>query len=562
MTDHPIPLEALAAHLGVVGKTGSGKSFMARGLVERLLDEGRRVCIVDPTGVWWGLKSDFAGEGPGYPVAIFGGDHADVPLSVGAAGALAEIVAARNFPAIIDISDFTMTERYQFGEAFFRVLHRHNRQPLHLVIDEADELARQQPMPEQRRVLHEVDRLVRRGRVRGFRILFITQRPAVLHKNVLTQANALVMMRLPAPQDRKAVEEWVKGQADEKVGRKLVSSLSGLKQGEGWFWAPEIEILERAVFPMIRTFDSMRAPGDGEEVAEPVNVADVDLSEIRHAFAEAEAEAAENDPKALRARIAELERRAKQGIDAAAVAAARQEGWKEGVANGRLAGMQMMMGRVDNLLMAETKIQQACNDFRETVDGMRKLMKGQPHAVSSPAMIDHQPAASQPSEDPGRLTVDTNAELGPERRILKVLAQQHPARVTDAQWATLAQMKRTGGTWSTYKSRLRTRGLVEQDGGLWGCTDAGFAAAGSVDPVPSDPAALLEMWCAKKAIGGAGRLLRLLVERGPMTRLELANAADMTVTGGTFGTYLSRLRSNGLIRDGAGYLEAAPELVG
>lgn len=40
-------------HLAVFGKTGSGKTYAAKGIVERLLQCCRRVCIVDPTGVWW-----------------------------------------------------------------------------------------------------------------------------------------------------------------------------------------------------------------------------------------------------------------------------------------------------------------------------------------------------------------------------------------------------------------------------------------------------------------------------------------------------------------------------
>ena len=49
---HPIPDAVLTQHLAVLGKTGSGKSYLTRSIVERLLDAGRRVCIVDYTGVW------------------------------------------------------------------------------------------------------------------------------------------------------------------------------------------------------------------------------------------------------------------------------------------------------------------------------------------------------------------------------------------------------------------------------------------------------------------------------------------------------------------------------
>jgi molybdopterin-guanine dinucleotide biosynthesis protein len=44
-------------HIAVLGKTGSGKTFAVKGIVEHLLERGRRVGIVDPTGAWWGLRS-------------------------------------------------------------------------------------------------------------------------------------------------------------------------------------------------------------------------------------------------------------------------------------------------------------------------------------------------------------------------------------------------------------------------------------------------------------------------------------------------------------------------
>ena len=409
-----IPLEALSQHLAVIGKTGTGKSFAARGLVEQLLDEGRRVCIVDPTGVWFGLKSNAKGDGPGYPVAIFGGDHADVAITVGAAKALGQIIAERNLPAVIDVSDFNMTERYQFGEAFFRSLHAANRAPLHLILDEADEFARQQPLPEQRRVLHEVDRIVRRGRVRGFRVVFITQRPAVIHKNVLTQANAMIAMRLTSPQDRKAFDEWIKGQADEAQGREVAGSLSSLKRGEGWVWAPELGILDRVTFPPIRTFDSMRAPADGETVAEPVNLADVDLSEIRDAFADAEAEARANDPKALKAEITALKRQLggqqPQGASAAeiemAVDAAYQRGYKEGAAEEWKRGSSVV--RAEVTVIAQDS-QAVSNRLTALVSAIEKISKD---AVNSAPVVQPRPVQSIPPKSPPRAKLVAPAANG------------------------------------------------------------------------------------------------------------------------------------------------------
>jgi hypothetical protein len=39
--------------IAIVGTAGSGKTYAAKGFVERLLESGARFAIVDPLGVWW-----------------------------------------------------------------------------------------------------------------------------------------------------------------------------------------------------------------------------------------------------------------------------------------------------------------------------------------------------------------------------------------------------------------------------------------------------------------------------------------------------------------------------
>src|ERR1700678_3662798 len=67
-------------HIAILGKTGCGKTFTAKGFAELLLAKKQRVCILDPTGVWWGLRSDKTGKRPAFPIYVFGGEHADLPL--------------------------------------------------------------------------------------------------------------------------------------------------------------------------------------------------------------------------------------------------------------------------------------------------------------------------------------------------------------------------------------------------------------------------------------------------------------------------------------------------
>src|SRR5262249_48831485 len=154
-------------------------------IVERLLDAGRRVCIIDYTGVWFGLRSTADGKKAAYPVVIFGGEHADVPLNDAAGPTLARIVADGNRPCIIDLDGMTVGAQQRFATAFFEELYRLNSKPLHLVIEEIDEFAPQQGAPGTERMMSAVARIFQRGRRKGFKAIAITQRPQNLHKRVL-----------------------------------------------------------------------------------------------------------------------------------------------------------------------------------------------------------------------------------------------------------------------------------------------------------------------------------------------------------------------------------------
>ena len=57
-------------------------------------------------------------------------------------------------------------------------------------------------------------------------------------------------------------------------------------------------------------------------------------------------------------------------------------------------------------------------------------------------------------------------------------------------------------------------------------------------------------------------MLDVLIDRYPagVSRAELAQAVDMEATSGTFSTYLSNLRSNGLTTEYSGPITADPIL--
>src|ERR1700733_4721581 len=241
----------------------------------------RRVLFLDPLSVWWGLKSGADGKAPGFPIPVFGGPHADIPLHDAAGPIIGELIYSTGISAVLDMGQMRKAEQARLVTDLLDYLYPLNRDPLWLVLEEADAFAPQQPMGELNRVLGEVDRIARRGRNFGWRLIAITQRPAKLNKDVLTQLSTLVALGVTSPQDRDAIKAWVDGNADREQAREVYDSLAKLGVGEGWIWAPDHDILERVRFPAIRTLDTSKTPKAGEvRITAPV-MAEANVANIK-----------------------------------------------------------------------------------------------------------------------------------------------------------------------------------------------------------------------------------------------------------------------------------------
>jgi hypothetical protein len=333
----PLPDEALDDRLFFGGTAGSGKTYNAMGRVERLLDRKARAVIPDPLGVWWGLRQMASGQ-PGYDVVIFGGPHGDLPLNEFAGALIGETVAGMKESCILDLSELgTKAAERRFMLAFLTALYRGTAgEPLHVVFDEADMWAPERLLDkegEAAKLLGMMETLVRRGRVKGFIPWLISQRPAVVSKNVLSQVDGMVIFKLTSSQDRDAIGNWVEGQADKATWRQMYGDLATMERGHGVVWLPARGILETVRFPPKHTLDSSRTPKRGEKVIR-TELKAIDLGALKERLGKVEAEVKANDPKALKARIRELEaevaRKPGAAVDQTAIEAARQAGYADG----------------------------------------------------------------------------------------------------------------------------------------------------------------------------------------------------------------------------------------
>lgn len=331
----------------------------------------------------------------------------------------------------------------------------------------------------------------------------------------------------------------------------MAASLPGLPRGEAWYWSPAIgDVFERFAVRRRRTFDSSASPKPGQAARLPRVLAPVDKARLGEQLAAVAAEAAANKPDRLRARIAELERQlAASAKPAAPDRAAIEAAVREALAQRGTHYERVLTDLRDNLNGLPEVLREAAGDIALALDAAERSRR----SVADGAKTEPRTFQTQEPNGGGRARVRPDgAAAAPaerigsgERRMLDVLVSRSPMRLTEAQWATLAGMKRSGGTWGTYKSRLRVAGMIEQDGQYFRASDKAMDLFGGSAAPPGDA---IGEW--KRKLGsGPARMIDALLEHGPLERERLAEVCGLTANAGTFGTYLSRLRSNGLVRD-------------
>lgn len=564
--EHPLPDAALDGRLCVVGISGSGKSTTAKGGVERLLEQGRRVCIVDLLDGWWGLRLGRDGKSPAFPVAIFGGLHGDLPLTEHAGALIGQAVAQSEGSTIVSLAELDGdAPRRRFALAFFDALHKANRAPLHLIVDEADFYAPQQPVKDGPgpMLLNRVKEIAARGRMRGFRLWSITQRPAKLHKDVMSQADTLVAMQLTSSQDRGALKAWIGDQGDESVGAGILRALPSLKRGEGVVWSPRLGVLETTHFPLPETYDSSRTPEYGETAAS-VDLKPVDLGALRENLGKVEAEVKANDPATLRAEVARLKTElAKKAGNAtnAELQEAQADGVQQGLAEATGHCRDALRVQVQRLQdVAQKAVLAAAEEMKAAAEWVCPRA-GRP--TPTPGITHRQEPYSPPAVTPAvirdaarameRAAPKPSVEgvRGPMQRILDACAWWEAVgvnRPSKVQVAVVANYSPGGGAFNNPLGRLRSMGFVEPAiDGTVSLMALGRAAAHN----PTIPPTTADLHQRAMAIlnGPQQRILAPLLAKYPlsMPKAVLAEAAGYSPDGGAFNNPLGSLRSLGFI---------------
>jgi hypothetical protein len=547
-----LPLDVVTDTVGVLAMKGSGKTYTALVLLEQMVGASLPVVALDPVGVFWGLRSSADGRGPGLPVILLGGRHADAPLEPGAGRAVADFIIAERQPTVLDLSEFrSKAEQQRFTREFLERLYDANRDALHVMIDEADDIAPQRPFGDEARLLRAVEVLVRRGRARGLGCTLITQRAAVLNKNVLTQVSMLILGRTIAPQDRKAIEAWVEVHGTPEQKAALLGSLAALPTREKWVWSPDRGIFVRVAIAARTTFDSSATPKVGSVRVEPKQLAAVDLDGLRRRIADTLERSKVDEPRTLRARVLQLE---------AELRAARAK--MERTAIDR--EMHRALGQFAVTLASSGDYQKAADEVVRGIERLRvELVPAK--APASP------PAAAPPWQPaPGRWAFRTNGAayrgtdplarpgaggLGERDRrlgkcelaLLHVLAQRAPNPTKRSQLAILSGYSGRSSGFANAIGALRSAHLVGGSRDAIHVTKAGAAAAGDVPPLPRGRE-LLSYWATRLGRCEAA-ILGVLADHYPaeVPRLELAKLTGYSATSSGFANAIGRLRTLALV---------------
>lgn len=530
-----LPVEAATETFAILGKRGSGKTSTAVVLVEQLVNAGQPVVVLDPVGVWWGLRSSASGTDEGLPVVIFGGDHADVPLERTAGELIANVIIDQRISAVLDLSHLSKTAARTFVADFLERLYHRNREALHVVVDEADLFAPQRAVRGAERLLGSMEDMVRRGRARGIGVTLITQRPASLHKDVLSQAEVLVTLRMTGPRDVAAIDEWVRLHADEDEARTVKASLPSLAIGEAWFWSPGwLSILQRVQVRKRATFDSSATPKAGQRVRAPKRMAAVDIAALGEQIAATVEKAKADDPRALRAHVADLERQL----------AEKPEPVIQRVEVPVLA--EDLVIRLEGVLDDLKKHgQQAVDVSQDMLDQLRRWAdKSVPVPPARRAPV---AAVAQAAPRATPLIQSSDVTMGKtERNILTVLIQH--GSLTHAQIALLSGYSVKASTIGVALSKLRKAGLVDSNGQPVSATQEGIDFLGqNVEPLPQGEE-LLTYW--RNRFGATERnVLDALIGQWPneTSQRDVAELTGYSPTASTIGVALSKLRKVGVV---------------
>lgn len=603
--------DAIGQGFAILGKRGKGKSVLAADMMEIFASRKQSFVVLDPPDAHWGIRYRVNGKGKptgssGVEILLVGGKNGDIPLDPHGGKDLANIIVEGNISCVISMKEMGFTERQRFCADFGEELFRINETPRHIFFEETQNFTPQVlKFEEQKRVLYAMEKIVEEGRGSGLGFTLISQRPALVNKNVLEQVDNMFALGVIGPNDLEQLKNWFKHHVrDKEKLNALVDDLATMKRSECWFLSPEwLDTMVRFNVRMRVTYHAGRTPEVGER---PVNVKRFSVGEavkkLRALFAAKTAQRAievkdlgeaKKEIKRLQSQISKtlgehaaivvaktvtpIQSKAK--VSKADIQAAVKEESKRFTPY--IKAVEKVRKVIDQSIeMLLTDLQDTEKDMRDLrermksewpaaiagidIDAVQKVLVGitsksdglrlekqKQNAMSFPKQQTKIGVVDRP-DMPGVKTLglvrDGELKLGAgPRRMLAVLVQWSPNGMPEGQWRSHVGL-RSSGTFRTYKSILQSQGFAKRDNDLWYATREGIDhLGGQVDAAPTTTDEVLAVWRPKLGKGPMHILDTLMT--APLQGLDKDALLEATgfASSGTFRTYLSQLKTARLI---------------
>jgi hypothetical protein len=420
-----IPINAVTKTFAILAKRGAGKSYTGAVMAEEFYKNNIPFVVFDPIDIWYGLRLNKDGKSKGLPVVVFGLEHADIKIDREMGRKIAQAVVKHNISCVI--STFGMpkvAQRHLIAEFSEEILNINNT-PRHIFIEEAHEYVPQRVFGGLGKTFNNVSNLVVMGRNRGLGVTLINQRASTINKDVLTQLDTLIAMRLVAPQDRKALKEWVEYHSAEGDFDKFMESLGSLPTGEAWVWSPEfMGIFQKVKIRARETFHP-----DREILGKQFQMPELERADVQEFIKEFQKEVVKDKPKSVQEIKQQIIEEKKESQE---VISLKNE--------------------------FESKLLQKDLEIRkrdDLINSIRKLL-----GVSEQNII-----VSNPSSSNVQMWLEKLGNSG-SSRILKFLAEKSGLKFTRSQIGLAIGMSSKGGSFLTYISTLKRNLLIKEDGGM------------------------------------------------------------------------------------------------
>lgn len=570
----------IATRMLINSSSGGGKSWLGRRMMEQFAGKVQQI-IID-------LEGDFITLREKYDFLLVGKDG-DIPLSIRTAETLATKLLELNTSAILDLSELKKHERTLFVKRFLESLIESPKKlwhPVLVYIDEAHEFCPESKSGKAESKPAVID-ICTRGRKRGFGGILMTQRISKLSKDAVAELTNVFTGRTILDIDRK--------RASDNLGftkKEQELSLRDLKDGEMFCFGSAFNHTNIAKIQVGGVQTTHPDKTKGIQITPPKIPRNIKkmLKDFINIPKEAEEELKTKDD--MKKKIFELKgeirilslSKTKPEVDEKKAGELQRTAYKAGL-NSQKANNELILTQYkkrekyyNNILTKLTEHIKRFNSgagslLKEELPEIKIEPKTKENTIELPLKEIKYPLKKEspnvafepkvtPNPRPQSDFIEEQSEIKHVKagamKMLNWLASSNPVPLSKQRLATLSGFSTNGGTFGSYISVLRKNGwLTGED--EYELTQEGLAQATERIEFPTGEQ-LITLWSSKfKA--GVGKMLRIICEKypEPINKDELAEMAGFE--GGTFNSYLSKLKKNDLVEIEGDEITASKELM-